>query len=207
MADFEWPDAVVPYSVEFWLQPHTGGAESPFSRKGKYYGLSAPRWVCRLGLRGGDSARVWGTGRHVTGPAIDALLAKLEGRLKTITIHDFRRPRPTSPVWPTGASNLAAAVGDTSITITGLQPGTRVHAGDYVGGDGRPHIILDDVYADTGGQAVVSFKPPLAAAVGAGAAIFSEVTGTFRQADDDAGTNPSEVGQLTHYSLTFVEDL
>lgn len=204
MADYVWPDDLVPYAVSFWLQPHTGGTESPFSRKTKVYGLSAPRWVCSMSFRGGH----WGNkGLEAVGPRLDAMLDKLEGRLKTVEIFDFSRWRPRSSVWPANASNLAAAAGATSITITNLPPGTKVHAGDYIGGDGRPHRILDDVTASSSGEATVSFKPPLIAAVGAGAAIFREVTGTFRLTSDDAAANPKVVGEAQEITLEFVEDL
>lgn len=207
MTDFAWPDDLKPYSVSFYLQPHTGGTESPFSRKTKTYELSAPRWICRLTLRGGDNEK-WGNGSFAKyGPRLDAFIAKLKGRANRVSLHDFRRPRMRTIDWPNSPSNLAAALGATTITITGLSPFSRIHAGDYIGGDGRPHIITDDADANGSGSAVVSFQPPLVAAVGAGAAVFGNPTGLFRLTSDDAGQNASEVGQLTHYDLEFVEDL
>jgi hypothetical protein len=35
VSDYDWPDDLVPYAVEFRLQPHTGGTESPFRRTTK----------------------------------------------------------------------------------------------------------------------------------------------------------------------------
>jgi hypothetical protein len=37
--------------------------------------------------------------------------------------------------------------------------------------------------------------------------VFGNPTATFRLVSDDAGANPTEVGQLTTYDLEFVEDL
>lgn len=213
MADFDWPAGIVPYAVEFYLQPHTGGTESPFSRVSKIYGLSAPRWVCRLSVRGGDSARWGNSGFARWGQRMDAFLAALKGRQNRVRLWDFRRDDMTSPLWPKAASNLAASAGATSITITGLAPGTPVFNGDYIGGDGRPHVIGGNSFeavhtnADANGQAVVSFEPPLKAAIGAGAAVFGKSTGLFRLTSDEAGSNMSEVGQLTSYALEFVEDI
>lgn len=208
MADFDWPADIVPYAVLFYLQPHSGGSESPFSRKTKVYGLSAPRWIARLELRGGDSVQ-WG--RHdkaLYGQRLDALLAKVKGRQNRLRLWDFRRPRMSGEDWSAAASNLAAAAGATSMVITGLSPYARAAlAGDYVGGDARPHIVLEDAVADASGNATVTFEPPLAAAIAAGAAVFGKATGLFRLTSDDAGQNMSEVGQLTHYTLDFVEDL
>ncbi len=110
-------------------------------------------------------------------------------------------------------SRFAEGKGDTEITITGMPPGSLIYAGDYIGGDGRPHVIRDDglnaivASADASGQATVSFEPPLAAPVAADSVVFERVSAMFRLASDDAGDNFNEAGQLAAYSLQFVEDL
>lgn len=204
MTDYPWPDDLVPYAVSFYLQPHTGGSESPFSRVGKFYGLSAPRWMCSMSFRGGYNGL---RDQNAFGPRLDAMIAKLKGRQHRVTLHDFRRDRMRSPVWPLSAGNVAAILGATGLTITGLAPGTQVFAGDYLGGDGRPHIILDDAFADSSGQAAVVFEPPLKTAVGLNAAVFTKPTGLFRLTDDDAGSNAVEVGDAVTMTLTFAEDI
>jgi hypothetical protein len=204
MTDYTWPDDLAPFAVSFYLQAHTGGSESPFTRQTKVYGLSAPRWVCSMSFRGGYD----GIG-HLTnvGPRLDALIAKLQGRLNRAAIYDFRRSAPRTKAWPAAATNLAATKGAIQMTVTGLLPGMKAHAGDYIGGDGRPHIITDDAIADGSGHAVVSFEPALSADVGAGAALLSKVTGRFRLTDDDAGQNGVVVGDPINMTLNFVEDL
>jgi hypothetical protein len=204
VTDYTWPSDLVPFAMSFYLQPHTGGSESPFSRQSKIYGLSAPRWVCSMSFRGGYD----GTADQAEyGPRLDAFLAKMKGRLNRVAIYDFRRSAMRSTIWPDGVGNTAAVLGATTMTITGLQPGTVVKAGDYIGGDGRPHIILDDVEAGSTGQAVVTFEPPLKGAVGLNTAIFGKPTGIFRLTDDDSGNNPVQVGDLQSMTLNFVEDL
>lgn len=209
MADLEWPDDLVPFAMSFYLQPHTGGSESPFSRVSKIYGLSAPRWVCRMAFRGGDSALRWGRrGAAAYGQRLDALIARLKGRQNRIAIYDFRRDRMTAKRWAHNAGNEAALAGATQLTVTGLVPGTAgILAGDYLGGDGRPHIVLDDAIVGLDGKAVATFEPPLAADVGADAAIFGNPTGMFRLVSDDAGANFTEIGSATMIELDFVEDL
>lgn len=204
MADYDWPDDLVPYAQQFYLQPHTGGTESPFSRKTKVYGLSAPRWICSVSFRGG----YWGTrAQEAYGPRLDALIAKLKGRENRIRLWDFRRADMRAKAWPRAASNLSAALGATTMTITTLPPGTEVYAGDYIGGDGRPHIILDNVIANSSGQAAVTFEPPLTAAVGVGVATFGKPSALFRLVSDDAGQNGVAVGEAVNITLDFVEDI
>lgn len=210
MTDYTWPDDLAPFAVSFYLQPHTGGSESPFTRQTKVYGLSAPRWICSMSFRGGYDGTI---GLTAVGRRLDALLAKLKGRQNRVLIYDFRRPKMHSPLWPLAAGNLAAAAGDTTMTITGLLPGTPVYSGDYLGGDGRPHIIGDAPFsvvaatAGASGQATVSFEPPLKAAIGVNAAVFGKPTGIFRLTSDDAGDNGVQVGDAVSVSLNFVEDL
>jgi hypothetical protein len=210
MTDYSWPDDLAPYSVSFYLQAHSGGSESPFSRQSKIYGLSAPRWVCTMGFRGGY---VGTQGLTAVGRRLDALIAKLKGRENRALLYDFRRPSMSSALWPLAAGNVAAAKGATSMTITGLMPGTPIFTGDYLGGDGRPHIIGDDPFdavaaiADSSGHATVSFEPPLSADVGTDAAIFGNPTAPFRLTSDDAGDNSVQVGDAVSLTLSFVEDL
>ena len=209
MTDFVWPSDLVPFQQEFWLQPHTGGSESPFSRQAKVYGLTAPRWICRMSFRGGYDGT---TGIDAFGPRLDGALAQLRGRQNRVSIFDFRRSSPRSPQWSRSAGNLAALQGATSLTITGLQPGVKVYVGDYFGGDGRPHVFTSPDFsaiaatANSSGQAAVSFEPPLSAAIGLNAAIFSEVRAMFRRTDDDAA-NAVAVGELQQIDISFVEDL
>lgn len=203
MTDYTWPDDLVPYAQTFYLQPHTGGSESPFSRQSKIYGLSAPRWICGMSFRGGyDGER----GLLAVGPRLDGLIAKLKGRQNRISIYDFRRPLMRSG-WTTGVGNVAASLGDTTITLTGLQPGAKARAGRYIGGDGRPHIVVDDAIADDSGEAIVTFEPPLIDDIAEDTAIFGKTPGMFRLVNDDAGDNGVSVGDLVNMTLSFVEDL
>lgn len=212
MTDYAWPADLAPYAVQFYLQAHSGGSESPFTRQTKVYGLSAPRWVCAMTFRGGYDGI---DGLTAVGPRLDALVAKLKGRQNRIALYDFRRPAMRGRLWPaSGVGNLAAATGDTAITLTGLPPGTPVYSGDYIGGDGRPHLVGDDPFdtvaavADASGNATVSFEPPLSADLAANAVLFaSAATAMFRLTDDDQGANGVQVGDVINQTLNFVEDL
>lgn len=233
MVDLVWPDDLRPYRVTFYLQPHVGGTESPITRTRKVYGLSAPRWICKMSFRGGYDGF---DGYQAYGPRLDAFIAEMEGGLNRVAIWDFRRPYPVALrryysrfagetytfgggetfelgerfVIPAEAepTNLAAPAGATSMTFIGFEPGQRVfNAGDYIGGDDRPHIVLHNADADADGRATVQFKPPLALPVAAGTSKTMQPTGWFQLTSDDAGENDSEVGGATNYSLSFVEAL
>jgi hypothetical protein len=202
MADYLWPSGLAPRAVSYYLQPHTGGTASPFSRVTKTYELSAPLWVCRMSFFGGYNGK---SGVQAFGAVLDALFARLRGRANRIGVYDFRRPTMRDAN-TSAAGNLAASAGSFSMTITGLDPGASLLAGDYIGGDGRPHILVADAVADGSGQATVFFEPALRAAVGANAAVFGNPVGWFRLQSEDTGANPVQVGEGVSYDLDLLED-
>lgn len=237
MADLTWPDDLAPYRVSFYLQPHVGGAESPITRTRKVYGLSSPRWLATLTVRTGYDGEDGGDDVGSWGGKMDALIAEMEGGLNRISLWDFRRPYPIGLrryyrqfaaglftfdhgetftlgerfYVPAEAEpvNETALAGATAMTFGGFLPGERAfQAGDYIGGDGRPHIILLPGGTAAGdGRVTVNFKPPLARDVQAGTAITAQPPGMFRLTSEDAGENTTEVGGLTEYTLDFAEDL
>lgn len=214
MADLLWPADLAPYRVAFYLQPHVGGHQSPLTRSAKRYGLGKPMWIARLTFRGGyDGDPMDDAGGF--GPRIDAILAEKEG-LGRFLLWDFRRPGSIKPRAMSGAPVVLAGnapQGATLMHVAGFEPGSVAFSvGDYVGGDGRCHIVTGDrVIANRSGVAAVSFRPPLEAALVAGSAIpIEHVTSPFILSDDtldDAGQNETEVGQLSEYALSFMEDL
>jgi hypothetical protein len=224
VVDLVWPADLAPYRVAFYLRPHVGGQESPLNRQKKTYGLSAPRWVARLAFRGGyDGAPRFGEPDGF-GARLDSLIADLEGGLNLAVFHDWRRPLPTAPLSVTGTvKSGGAAAGATSMIVSGLASNSRAFSiGDYIGGDGRPHIVsaaatiaaggaisgAGSLVADASGLVVVGFKPPLSAAIPVGAPLQWPVTGRFELVNtDDAGQNETEVGQPTEYLLEFAEKL
>lgn len=224
MADLDWPAGLAPYKVMFYLQPHVGGQESPLTRTRKVYGLSAPRWIARLTFRAGHGYEAVGNAPAGGDPAfaaarLDALIAQLEGGLYKIRFHDFRRPRPQHYLTNYAAAVAAApaAAGAVSISIHIGEGKIGPSIGDYIGGDGRPHIITDVSPRPVGGITAIApasgivtavFKPPLSGPIATGTPIeLEKVTARFDLQGDDAGQNESEVGTTTDYVLDFTEAL
>lgn len=221
MAEIAWPKGLIPYKTMFYLQPHVGGQESPLTRTRKVYGLSAPRWMARLTFRAGFGYE-GDVGPHADDPAffaarLDAFIAEMEGGLHTVRFHDFRRPRPqnyrSAYQMPTVD---AAAAGASSIVVRKPARAIGPSIGDYVGGDGRPHIVTGLSTGDAmisvtppGGAITVTIKPPLSAPIAADSALQCfEVTAPFRLVSgDDAGQNEGEHGAPIEYVLEFEEVL
>lgn len=223
MVDLTWPADLMPYKVAFYLQAHVGGSESPQSRVKKTYELSAPRWVARLSFRAGyEGAPVLGDPDGF-GARLDGLIADLRGGAVKAIFHDFRRPAPLRPRAVMAALTLDAAPrGATFVVLRGLSPGSvAASVGDYLGGDGRPHLVsiaatiaaggivsgAGSVMVPADGAARIGINPPLSSAIAAGTLLPSLASGRFQLVGDDAGQNETEVGQPTEYVLDFVEDL
>ena len=227
MADLVWPEGLIPYKTMFYLQAHTGGQESPLTRTRKVYGLSAPRWVARLTFRAGhgyDRNYYGGTpGARKRDPAfyaarLDALIAQLQGGLHCIRFHDFRRPIPQGHLSAYTVGLIDEAMpGATTITVRKNPGEVGPTIGDYIGCDGRPHIVTDVSGSDTGhmtaiadddGVMQIHFQPPLSYLVLQDTPLeVGPVTARFRLTSDDAGQNEGEVGSPIEYGLEFIEDL
>ena len=205
MVDYVWPEDLAPFAMSFYLQPHTGRSESPFTRQQKVYGLSAPRWVAQMAFRGGyDGA----DGLEAVGPRLDALIVKLKGGQNVAIFRDFRRDNRGLAATASGISAGAVAAGAQMVTVSGFaENDIAYYAGDYIGGDGRVHIVTDDAVADSNGDAVVRFEPPMDIDLYAGLAILDAPTSRFRLTSNDGGANLIEVGDSAKYDLEFVEDL
>lgn len=126
MADFDWPADLAPSESEFWLQAHSAATESPFTRQRQVLGRSAPRWMCQMTFRKTENYQA---GR------IDAMLAKLRGQQKTVTLFDWRRPGST----PTNTHNAYAL----TVPRTRFSDGTMFSDGTqfYIRGLGVPRNI------------------------------------------------------------------
>jgi hypothetical protein len=231
--DLIWPSDLHPSTISFYLQAHVGGQESPITRTTKKYGLSRPRWICKMTFRASWRG---GVGVMARGARLDALIAEMEGGLYSVGLWDFRRPYPAGLhryysqfagvrypfaegetfslgerfIIPAEAepANEAAPAGAVTMAFAGFRAGERVfHAGDYIGGDGRGHIVLRDADADANGLATVRFKPPLDFAVPAGAAVTMQPITPFQLTADDAGENQSTANGQASYSLEFREKM
>ncbi|WP_245892556.1 hypothetical protein [Novosphingobium guangzhouense] len=215
----------MPYKTAFYLQPHVGGQESPLTRTRKVYGLSAPRWLARLTFRAGHGYEEVGVGPTENDPAfygarLDALIAEMDGGLNCVLFHDFRRPRPqhylTNYHGPAVVA-VTAPIGSSSITLQIGEGNLGPSIGDYVGGDGRPHIVTGfsptiarmTSIAPADGLITVRFKPPLSSAIPSGAELpIGKIPARFRlSGGDDSGQNEGEVGSPIEYALEFTEEL
>ena len=97
----------------------------------------------------------------------------------------------------------AAAIGDTSVTISGLTGGLK--AGDFVKFAGHTKVYM--LTADRSGNGAVSIEPALISTVSASEQlVYNDVPFTVRLAND-VQTYDTGVGGIYEYEIDFVEAL
>lgn len=235
MADYDWPDALAPYAAAFYLQTHSVIHTSPLTRQQQVLARTAPRYVCRMSLRGMEDDK---------GAALDGFLTKLRGPQNRVLLYDYRRPVALGDTESLGdwladvygdvvgfsdttefsdGTGFAVtftgdfqtvgltASGSTSFVVTGHKPNVTVFkAGDRIGWHNHKRIytVTEDAVADGIDNLTVYFEPPLKDDVPAGTApVTTKPRAPFRLTTDDAGNNPTDVEGLSSFELDFVEDL
>jgi len=229
MSVHEFPLALNPSSLRFWLRPNALLSASPINRAQQAAEREGATWVCEMRFE---------TLGEIKAGALEALLAKLNGPVHELRLWDFRRPFPngTAAVWPGGAAALiwpvgldwpvglawagvtppttpqvraAAGQGATTLQTWGWAAGSLVlRAGDRIGLDGRLHMVTDDATTDTAGMVALNIMPPLRAAVAAETVIVTtRPTARFRLVDNDQAANSIRPGRLTQIAIQLVESL
>lgn len=180
-ADFEWPIDLKPSRMSFWYRSNVSESRGIFTGQRRFLKRQGSRWIAEMEVTALGRA----TGR------IDALLAQLEGPIKTVALPDFRRLQPTGAnrtadqfaslagtmdftdgtrfsdgtgFTASGVPRIAfgAVAGSTSILTDGWHPNeTALNAGDYVGIGGQMVMLTEDATADANGAATLRFRPAL----------------------------------------------
>jgi hypothetical protein len=135
MTDYSWPSDIIPYGVSFYLQPNTGGTRARSAACRSSTGHRSRNGFARFGFVGASRAPTNGRAKRPVGRTSDAFLVQLEGRLNRVSLYDFRRPG-RAPTF----TNAPITAGTDTVTLIGAAP-AKIRVGEYIGGDGRPHII------------------------------------------------------------------
>ena len=233
MADFTWPDYLVPSQMEFWLEGNTSEFVSPYTRASRVYERPGARWRLRL---------QFGNLNATLTARMDAFLAALRGRFRTVEIPDFRRLNPAGTAltfldipgfgniteytdgtrFTDGTAFEEGITGNAQVAISG-QLGTRLltngwqpsqdtvlKAGDYLQVGTKLYMVIEDAASDISGFAFVSIAPPITVGLAPAAGtqlIIKPARGVFRMEDDSQPRNPTRSPVIATYNLSFVEDL
>lgn len=139
------------------------------------------------------------------------LILRLQGRVNQLAVWDMANPAPLGTMRGTLTLNTAAAVGATTLSITGGvgQAGTTLLTGDWIGvGSGSTRqlvAVAADATANGSGVISVTISQPIRVAQLSGAAVtWDKPTCLMRQTGSDS-TWSFERQIRTGYSLDLIE--
>lgn len=188
---------IAPAQLEFALVSNTVTHTSPLSGAEQTIEFPGARWRFTFSMDNLTEADT---------ALLQAFLVKLRGRAGRFYMHNMARPTPRGIATGTPLVNGASQTGTTLIT-DGWTPSTTgiLKAGDFIGVNGELKMVVADANSDSGGNATLTFEPPLRASPANDAAITtSSPKATFRLAgDDSAWTTRAPV--LTDIPLQGVE--
>lgn len=181
MAIITWPAALMPgpgsgfgqrrYDLSF-------GSESTGAQQDRV--LAPPRW--QLSIVQPSVLRAAAAGQW------QAVIVGLRGRVNHLACWNFGRPQPLGTYRGALTLSAGAALGATSISITGGTPGGTLLPGDMLqvgAGLGTSQIVMVTAPATADGAGLISptFEPPLRLAhAGAASVAWDKPIGYFKQA-------------------------
>jgi hypothetical protein len=160
-----WPITLLPESCRFGRSRNAALQQSPRTLKEYVIQNGRPRWGASL---------EWRLQRSQI-PELQWYLDGLDGYAGSVALWDFTVSRLPGTSG-NGTLSAIAAIGATSIAVTGLTPSAPVTAiGDYVQVGRRLYLADSAVTATGGGTATVTLTTPLlvAAAIGAGVTLVN----------------------------------
>ncbi len=199
MADIElsWPLDLRPSEQSFYIRTVSTRFENPLTGQVQVLERDAARWVSKLSLiRSELDAR-----------RLDALLAALRGSVGHIFMPDFRRSVAKGSL--AGDPQLVSGTG-TTLVVDGFTPDAVavLKAGDLIQTSvGRSHIVLEDIDADSGGEASVPVAPRVRETVVASPLITDDCRVRMRLSDDGQTENATDSRRLTSFDLELIEVL
>lgn len=201
MAILSFPTLGVPVPSNFHMQLvyNTQAFTSPLNKSGQTLELPGALWTANIvyeALSGDDSAK------------LEAFLMDLGGMAGRFYLWDLMRPTPRG-VGGTGIITTATTA--KQIAASGFaHSATLLKAGDKVGIGGELKTVTADVISDAGGNATISFAPPLrkplATYIG-GAVVTAAPTAVMRLQSDDQGGIPWTNGNFPVQAISCIEVL
>lgn len=198
MADYDWPTALRPASVEWGLIVPQLGARSAMDGSVQAQTFGAPRWFFNLETGPLKSTEV---------PQWEALILKLRGRVNRVRCWDWRRESPLGTAGGTPLVNTSAAGATLSTKGWTANQASLLLAGSYFKVNGELKKLTETAASNASGQSTLTFEPPLRVAP----AVNAPLTLTMPTANfilvSERPAMPQRGARHPGLSLSFEEDL
>lgn len=170
----------LPDVFDFGLTSNTMTHRSPLSQAVQTVEMPGARWRFSFTMNDLEEADT---------AQLQAFLAKLRGQAGRFYMYNMARPTPRGAATGTPKVNGASQTGTALITDGwAISQIGILKAGDFFGVNGELKMCVADCNSDGGGNATITFEPPLRASPAENADIsVSSPTATFMLTADDSG--------------------
>ncbi|MCB9990678.1 MAG: hypothetical protein H6867_04785 [Rhodospirillales bacterium] len=197
MTDVIWPLDLRPAQQAFFIRTNTRRFESPLTGHVQVQELDGARWVAQMSFTRGE----------VDARRMDAFLAALDGPVGNVFMPDFRRLSAKGSL--AGSPQLDSGTGAT-LSLSGFTPDAVgvLLAGDLIQtSEGRAHMVVQNIDADSMGEASVPIAPVLRDPVTVGALITDNCRVKMQLLDDNQAQNLTDHRLQTNFELQLIEVL
>lgn len=172
-----WPSHLIPNSMRWHLQFNTVSFQSPYNQSVQTHSFPGGMWQGQL------------TFKNITREQLDDIetfIYRLGGANGRFLMWDFLRPGRPAQGEPV-VSQSGAQGG--YLPTSGWLPNRRViKKGDYFSVNNELKKVLEDVWSNAAGTAIIEFAPWLRKSPAAGTAIITQnPCGIFKLENDDQG--------------------
>ncbi|MCG7984739.1 MAG: hypothetical protein JAY90_18555 [Candidatus Thiodiazotropha lotti] len=192
MTTYSFPTGIIPKRATWKLSSNTQRFTSPLDGTVQTLTLPGARWSVDYPFYLDNS-----NGRRLIG-----FLGKLSGQGNTFTIHDFSFEEPngvgTGTPLVAGASQTGSTLDTDGWTVS--QTGILL-SGDYFEVNGELKIMTEDADSDAGGNATLTFQPPLRSSPPDSDPITVSKPTAIMMLDEDSYTY--SVDQNKYYSINI----
>lgn len=196
MATINWPSAIkvgpVDYAIEFDVQ-------MTIARSGRVqtFGMPGARWTCSIHFENDLERRMR--------PAVEALIASLEGGANRLSMPHWGRPRPNGTLTGTPILNGPVVAGAKTINITSANGNLK--AGDILGLPGQIFMVTADVAMFAGNLSNVPVTPAIRSNYNSGTAVsWNKPTTLWIPRSNIAGPFPFEQARFRPgFTVEFAE--
>lgn len=198
MADFDWPDALRPASVDWGLITPQVSGRSAFDSSTQATTLGPGRWAFTIttGPIKRDMAAEW-----------EAFVLKLRGRVNRVRCWDWRRELPLGVA--TGAPTVRLAASGATAEVQGWTPNVPniLKAGSYLGIYGELKMLTDTASSDAAGRTLLKFEPPLRSTAPAGTVVVLVKPKAMFRLTSERPSMAQNGAKVPGQTYTFEEDL
>ncbi|WP_272577012.1 MULTISPECIES: hypothetical protein [unclassified Providencia] len=193
----EWPENVVPSSMNWQLISNSKTFTSAFTRSSQTVRFSGSRWRCTL---------MFNNLTEAISRELEVLMAQLDGESGRVKISNWIRQGLQGKGSP--LVSIGNQMGKSLQTKGWLKNSVVVRKGDYITVSNELKMVTENVISDKDGNAIIPISPMLRLSPQVNEKIESvKPFGIFKLTSNDQGSFQYRPGVFSNVTITFEEAL